>query len=156
MSDAHAARTEHWIEIQEAPLEVAVAFAFLQTKRAGGIDVFIGTTRQWTGEDETVRLEYEAYRPMALGEMRKIAGEAAGKWPLFKVCLVHRLGVVPAGEASVIVGVAAAHRREAFAACRFLIDTLKARVPIWKREVYRDGREEWVQGSTPAIDPPER
>ena len=156
MSDTHAAETAHWIELQEPSLDVAAAFAFLQTKRAGGINVFVGTTRQWTGEDETVRLEYEAYRPMALAEMQKIADEAVAAWPLFKVCLVHRLGVVPAGEASVVVGTAAAHRREAFAACRFLIDTLKARVPIWKREVYRDGREEWVQGSTPSADVPER
>ena len=156
MSSPRAIETEHRIEIQEVRLDVADAFAFLQTKRSGGIDVFIGTTRQWTGEDETVRLEYEAYRPMALAEMEKIASEAGAAWPLFKVCLIHRLGVVPAGEASVVVGAAAAHRREAFAACRFLIDTLKARVPIWKREVYRDGRVAWVQGSTPATDPPER
>ena len=151
-----AVETKHRIEIQEAPLEIAKAFAFLQTERAGGLNVFAGTTRQWTGEDETIRLEYEAYRPMALAEMQKIADEASATWPLFKTCLIHRLGVVPTGEASVLVGAAAAHRREAFAATRFLIDTLKARVPIWKREVYRDGRVEWIQGSTPAAGPPER
>ena len=151
MIEEPVCRETSWIDIQETPLDVAQAFAFLQTARAGGLSVFAGTTRQWTGEAETVRLEYEGYRPMALAEMRKIAGEAAAAWPLLKTCLVHRLGTVPAGEASVVVGVAAAHRKEAFEACRYLIDTLKARVPIWKREVYRDGRVEWVQGTTPPV-----
>lgn len=140
-----------WVDVQEAPVDVARAFAFLQTPHAGGLSVFAGTTRQWTDGVETVRLEYEGYRPMALAEMRKIAGEAAEAWPLLKACLVHRLGVVPAGEASVVVGVAAAHRAEAFEACRFLIDTLKTRVPIWKREVYRDGHTEWVEGTAPPV-----
>ena len=140
-----------WVDVQETPLDVARAFAFLQTPHAGGLSVFAGTTRRWTSGLETVRLEYEGYRPMAMAEMRKIAAEAARTWPFFKACLVHRLGVVPAGEVSVVVGVAAAHRKEAFAACRFLIDTLKARVPIWKREVYRDGRTEWVEGTSPPL-----
>ena len=149
MTDGRLAKEDLWVDVGEAPLDVAQAFAFLQTSRAGGLSVFAGTTRRWTSGVETVRLEYEGYRPMALAEMRKIAAEAAETWPILKACLVHRLGVVPAGEASVVVGVAAAHREEAFAACRFLIDTLKARVPIWKREVYRDGRAEWVEGTAP-------
>ena len=71
------------------------------------------------------------------------------RWPVERVCLLHRLGIVPPAEASVVVGVATPHRADAFAACRFLIDTLKQQVPIWKREVYADGSTEWVEGSAP-------
>lgn len=132
-----------------APLPVGEAAAFLATPDAGGLALFIGTTRQWTdgeGEpQETDRLSYEAYEPMALAEMERLAAEAAEQWPVAKCCLWHRTGEVPIAEASVVVGVATPHRAEAFAACRWLIDTLKARVPIWKRETFTDGTTAWVR-----------
>ena len=99
-----------------------------------------------------MRLAYDAYAPMAAKTMRELADEAAGRWPVLKVCLLHRLGEVPPPEASVVVGVACAHRAAAFEACRWLIDTLKAQVPIWKREHYADGSTEWVQGQTPEVE----
>lgn len=135
-----------WLCLQEAPLDVAAAVAFLQTPRAGGIDVFLGTTRQWTGAAETVQLAYEAYAPMALRVMGNLVETARQQWPVLKAVLWHRFGVVPVAEASVLIGVATPHRAEAFAACRYLIDALKQDVPIWKREHYADGRTEWVAG----------
>ncbi len=141
-----------WCALSAVPLPVGEASAFLFTPAAGGVSLFIGTTRRWTEEQdpdrspkETERLRYEAYEPMALDELVRLADEAAGRWPLERCCLLHRLGEVPVAEASVIVGVATAHRAEAFAACRWLIDTLKERVPIWKREAFADGTEAWVR-----------
>jgi molybdopterin synthase catalytic subunit len=90
-------------------------------------------------------LEYEAYEEMALPLMRQIAEEVRGRWPVTEVRLVHRLGRLEIGEASVAVAIASPHRAEAFAACRYAIDTLKARVPIWKKEYYADGSA-WLEG----------
>ena len=140
---------QRWILIQHESLDVGAAFAFLQTPRAGGIDLFVGTTRQWTADKETVRLEYDCYEAMALKEIERLSEEARQRWPVERVCIFHRLGIVPPAEASVVVGVATPHRHDAFDACRFLIDTLKQQVPIWKREVYADGQTEWVEGPTP-------
>lgn len=141
-----------WIHLGTEPLDVGAADAFLRAEAAGGIDLFVGTTRRWTDGQETVRLAYDAYAPMAAKTMRELADEAAARWPVHRVCLMHRLGEVPVAEASVIVGVACAHRDEAFAACRWLIDTLKAQVPIWKREHFADGTTEWVQGQMPDVE----
>lgn len=138
-----------WLLLQHEPLDVGTAFTFLQTPKAGGIDLFVGATRQWTAGKETVRLEYDCYEAMALKEMERLAEEAQARWPVERVCLLHRLGIVPPAEASVVVGAATPHRADAFAACRFLIDTLKQQVPIWKREVYADGSTEWVEGPAP-------
>ena len=131
-------------EFSEAPLDVSEAASFLYTERAGGVNLFIGVTRQWTGNKETLKLTYECYLPMALKEMEKLLLESCEKWPVEKVYMIHRLGEVPLGRPSVIIGVATPHRSEAFEACKFLIDELKIRVPIWKRENYADGSEEWV------------
>jgi molybdopterin synthase catalytic subunit len=134
------------IELGTQPLDIGAAAAFLQVPEAGGVALFVGTTRRWTGERETARLEYECYEPMARKEMEALAGEAGRRWPVQRVVLLHRLGVVPLAEASVVVGVSTPHRADAFEACRFLIDRLKQRVPIWKREVYADGTTAWVEG----------
>ena len=127
------------------PLRVGEAYTFLVSPDAGGIAVFVGSTRRWTDGRETERLRYEAYEPMALAELGRLADEAQARWPVLKCWIEHRLGEVPVGEASVVVGVATAHRGAAFEACRWLIDTLKKRVPIWKREVFTDGSEAWVR-----------
>ncbi len=134
-----------WTALSHVPLGVGEAYAFLTSPEAGGVAVFVGTTRRWTDGRETERLRYEAYEPMALAELGRLADEATARWPLAACCLLHRLGEVPVAEASVIVGAASAHRAEAFAACRWLIDALKERVPIWKREVFADGTEAWVR-----------
>ncbi|THF83738.1 molybdenum cofactor biosynthesis protein [Cohnella fermenti] len=103
--------------------------------------LFIGTTREWTAGSRTLTLEYEAYVPMALQAMETIGEEIAQRWPGALVSIHHRIGRVDIGEASVIIGVSASHRADAYAASRYAIDRLKMTVPIWKKEVYEDGSE---------------
>ena len=110
---------------------------------SGGIDIFIGTVRNQTKGKAVVRLEFEAYEPMALKEIEKILAQAVEKWPVEKALVYHRTGVLQVGEVPVIIAVATAHRAAAFEACRFIIDTLKETVPIWKKEIFEDG-EVWV------------
>jgi MoaE-MoaD fusion protein len=110
---------------------------------AGAIVSFAGTTRRDNAGRNVLRLEYEAYEPMALSEMRKLALEAGERWEIVRIAIQHRVGVVEIGEISVAIAVAAAHRAEAFEACRFAIDRLKEIVPIWKKE-YFEGGEVWI------------
>ena len=138
-----------WIELRQDLLHERDVAEYLRHPRAGAISVFAGTTRQFTGGRETERLEYECYEEMALAEMRRIVRNARSRWPLHRVCILHRLGEVPVTESSVIVGVSSTHRKDSFPACRYLIDTLKGQVPIWKREYYTDGTTEWVGGNLP-------
>lgn len=138
-----------WICIDEEHLDVEAVSDFLRVEEAGGVDIFLGTTRRWTSGRETVLLEYECYEAMALSEMRRLLREADDRWPISRACLLHRTGEVPLRETSVIVGVSTPHRDAAFAACRYLIDALKQRVPIWKRERFADGTTEWVEGQLP-------
>jgi len=104
---------------------------------------FVGTTRNENAGRRVRRLEYEALESMATKEMRALAATAKKRWRLRKVGMVHRIGVVPVGEASVAIAVSSGHRTEAFDACRWLIDRLKEIVPIWKKEHYRGG-EIWI------------
>ena len=140
---------KRWLSLSKAPLDVIAAYQFLQTPAAGGIALFIGTTRQWTDGHETTLLMYESYEPMALKEMHSLLDVAVNRWPIHRACVLHRLGEVPVTEASVLVGVATAHRPEAFEACRFLIDRLKVQVPIWKQEHLTDGQVNWIEGNEP-------
>jgi molybdopterin synthase catalytic subunit len=136
-----------WIQLHEDPIDVGPVVEFVSAPGVGGIDVFIGTTRSETNGDgrQLVALDYEAYGPMALKQMRDLAVRARERWPaLARVVVLHRTGRVEVGRGSVIVAVSAPHRDEAFAACRWVIDTLKAEVPIWKRELWHDGTETWV------------
>lgn len=123
-----------WTALTDAPLDVGGVHAFLEDERAGGTAVFVGTSRRWTDGRETDLLTYEAYAPMAEAELARLAAEASDRWDVVRIAVLHRLGAVPPPEASVVVGVACPHRADAFAACRWLIDTLKADVPIWKTE----------------------
>ena len=131
------------VEIVTKKIEIEEVLQSVQDPAAGGIDIFIGTTRNHSGGREVLSLEYEAYEPMALKLMNDIREEAKHRWRLKKISMVHRVGVVAIGEASVVIAVSSAHRREAFEACRFAIDRLKQDVPIWKKEVFADG-EIWV------------
>ena len=110
---------------------------------AGGIVVFVGTVRDQTKGKNVQYLEFEAYEPMALKEMQKIADTATSQWGLYKMVIHHRLGLVPIEDEAVVIACASAHRKEAFLACEYAIDTLKETVPIWKKEVFEDG-EVWV------------
>lgn len=118
----------------------------------GGITTFEGVTR---GEDDgqhgrLSRLEYEAYESMARQQLDRLANEAMNRWSAGRVAIVHRLGSVEPGEASVVIAVACGHRAESFDACRWLIDTLKKDVPIWKKDVFADGFVRWVDPNAKA------
>jgi molybdopterin synthase catalytic subunit len=131
------------IKISSSTLNVQECVDWVMSPNSGGIDVFIGTVRNETKGKIVTRLEFEAYVTMALREMEKIAGQALDKWPVQKILIHHRTGVLQIGEIPVIIAVAAAHRAAAFDACRYIIDTLKQTVPIWKKEFFEDG-EVWV------------
>jgi molybdopterin synthase catalytic subunit len=115
----------------------------VQSPDRGGVASFLGTVRNHHGGREVLRLEYHAYEPMAEAECARIVAETESRWPV-TVALRHRLGALEVGETAVAVVAAAAHRDAAFAACRYVIEELKRRVPIWKREVFTDGQVEWV------------
>ncbi len=119
---------------------------FVKTDDSGGIVVFIGTVRNHTKGKRVIRLDFEAYEPMAILEMKKIAAQAFEKFSLKKIAIHHRVGVLEIGEIPVIISASAAHRGAAFDACEFAIDTLKETVPIWKKEIFEDG-EVWVSAT---------
>lgn len=134
---------QHNILISPLHLSVPEAAAWAMAPECGGIDMFIGTVRNATKGKEVIRLEFEAYEPMALSEMHKIADAAALQWPVHKILIHHRTGILQVGDIPVIIAVSSPHRDAAFHACRYIIDTLKQTVPIWKKEVFEDG-EHWV------------
>ena len=136
------------IELRSMPLEVGGAIDAAGVGDSGAVAVFVGITRRDRNASggELVALDYEAYREMAEDQMRQLAEEARRRWPIGRVVMLHRTGVVKVGEPSVLVVVSTPHRAEAFEACRFLIDRLKAQATIWKKEVWGDGSTSWVDG----------
>jgi MoaE-MoaD fusion protein len=140
------------ISIGRATIDVAALERAVAHPAAGAIVTFAGTTRRDNAGRQVMRLEYEAYEPMALAEMQKLAREAGERWQIVRIAIQHRVGVVEIGETSGAIAVSAAHRAEAFEACRFAIDRLKEIVPIWKKE-YFEGGEIWVGCQT--SHPPE-
>ena len=116
----------------------------VEANDAGAIITFLGTVRNHTGGRQTAYLEYEAYIPMAEKKMADIADEIRDEWGIEKVAILHRIGRLEIGEVSVAVAVASPHRKDGFEACKYAMDRLKQIVPIWKREVWSDGEEEWV------------
>jgi molybdopterin synthase catalytic subunit len=133
------------IALSERPLDVSAVLAAVADDEHGGTAVFVGTTRREAGAGEVAALEYEAYEELALAEMRRVASEAEQAWGA-RVAVAHRVGAVAVGEPSVVVAASAGHRPAAFAACRQVIDELKARVPVWKRAVRADGTGAWIDG----------
>ena len=131
------------VTLTTVPIDVPAALHYLQLEQAGAIDLFLGVVRDNTQERPVDRLEYEAYDRMAISEMQKIADEAQQQWPILRYIITHRKGTLQIGEMAVLIGVATAHRADAFEACRYIIDTIKKTVPIWKKEVFTNG-EEWV------------
>lgn len=131
------------IELKVTPLCISDAEAFVESPDTGGSVVFIGTVRNKTQAKRVVRLEFEAYEPMAISEMRKIAEQALAQFAVTHIAIHHRVGVLDIGAIAVVIAVSAPHRGAAFDACEHCIDTLKQTVPIWKKEVFEDG-EVWV------------
>jgi molybdopterin synthase catalytic subunit len=131
------------VKILSEPLDIKACIDWVMSPQSGGIDVFIGTVRNVTKGKPVVKLEFEAYIPMAISEINKIIQQTLERWPIQKVLVHHRTGVLQVGEVPVVIAVSAAHRDAAFEACRYIIDTLKQTVPIWKKEFFEDG-EVWV------------
>ncbi len=139
------------IEITHDELNAAEVEARVRHPGAGAIVVFVGATRDNTAGRKVLALEYEAYRPMADEQLERVASEMQERWDLTGVAIAHRLGRLDIGEASLVVAVSSAHRKEAFDACHFSVDRIKQIVPIWKKE-YFEGGEVWV-GSQADFDP---
>ncbi|MBC7570372.1 MAG: molybdenum cofactor biosynthesis protein MoaE [Spirosoma sp.] len=131
------------IALTSTPIDVASALNYLQSSQAGAVDLFLGVVRDNTQNRPVDRLEYEAYDKMALSEIQKIVDSAHHRWTLLGCVVIHRTGTLLIGEMAVLIGVATAHRADAFDACRYIIDTIKQTVPIWKKEIFTDG-EVWV------------
>lgn len=131
------------IQLVSSPLSVEDCRLFISDASCGGEVIFVGTVRNHTKGKKVLRLEFEAYGPMAISEMSKIAEQIESRSDIFKVGIYHRVGVLGIGEIPVIIGVSAAHRVAAFEACQYAIDTLKETVPIWKKEFFEDGKV-WV------------
>jgi molybdopterin synthase catalytic subunit len=128
---------------------------FVADPAAGAMATFVGMTRNTNEGRPVVRLEYECYPGMAEKEMVKIATETLSRWPIVKVAMIHRIGRVDIGEASVAIAVSSGHRHAAFEACHYAINQLKETVPIWKKELY-EGGELWIGSQTGATGPFQR
>ena len=144
------------IEITHAEIETGALLRAVESNLAGAVVLFLGTTREMTGDRRTQSLVYEAYETMARQKMAELADEARRRWPLTGCAIVHRLGKLEICEASVAIAVSSPHRQDAFEAGQWLIDTLKEVVPIWKQENWADGTSEWVHpGQPPMANRPE-
>lgn len=133
------------VRLTREPIDAAAILATVKQPEDGAAAVFDGVVRNNTRGRRTLFLDYEAYESMALVQMRELAAEARRRFGVHAVSIVHRLGRLEIGETSILIAVAAAHRGAAFDACRFVIDTLKKTVPIWKREHFEDGAV-WTDG----------
>src|SRR5216684_3021376 len=123
------------------PISVESLLAEVQGPDRGGTCVFMGTVRK---DDDVTSIEYSAYDEMAIAEIERMLAEARERWPEARVMLRHRLGTIPVGEASIAIVAAAPHRAQAFEACRYVIEGVKQRIPVWKKELRVDGSEVWV------------
>ncbi|MFC4075312.1 molybdopterin converting factor subunit 1 [Salinithrix halophila] len=138
---------EDWCFVTENPLSPEVLIRRVSNPRAGAVLTFAGTVREFTGDQRTVFLEYEAYAPMAVRKMDQIRQEILKRWPGVHAAIAHRIGKLSIEEISVLIAVASPHRAEAFEAGRYAIERLKETVPIWKKEVWEDGSE-WIGAQT--------
>ncbi len=141
--------SEDIFEITREPIDKADLEKRLLTGAAGAVVTFDGTVRNQTQGRRVVKLQYEAYPPMAVKEMRKVGAELRERWPdIERIGIVHRFGELAVSESSVVIVVTSPHRKVAFEACHYAIDRVKQTVPIWKKEIFEDG-EAWVEGQRP-------
>src|ERR1700704_1927073 len=146
---AGAAVEENLCALVRRTIETSAIVAQLKAPADGAVVVFEGIVRNHSAGRSTLYLEYEAYEAMAIAKMREIGAEMREKFAIRRFAMIHRLGRLEIGEASVLIVVCSAHRAAAFDACRFGIDTLKSTVPIWKKEFFRDGAA-WAEGEIPS------
>ena len=135
------------VRLTPDPIDFHALAESVRSPRCGAVALFLGTVRDLTGDRVTTHLDYQAYPPMAEKKLAEIEAEVRRRWPVGEVALVHRVGSLGVGEVSVAVAVSSPHRKDAFEACRFAIDTLKETVPIWKRDNAPDGASQWVEGA---------
>lgn len=138
------------LRIVTEPIETDSLLRFLNTTQAGAVVLFLGTVREFTQGQQTLRLCYEAHTELADAEMRRIAAWAFESWPLIRLAMVHRVGTLELGETSVAIGVGSAHRKDAFEAAAAIMDRIKRTLPVWKQEHWADGTTEWVHPSEDA------
>jgi len=132
------------IALTTQPIDTAALLAQVSSHVAGALVLFLGTTRETTAGRRTASLDYECYPEMAERKLAELEAEARRRWPLTGCAIVHRLGHLELGEASIAIAVSSPHRQQAFEAGKWLIDTIKEVVPIWKQENWADGTSEWV------------
>ncbi len=132
------------IQLTHDEIDYTALTESVRSDQAGAVVLFLGTVRKMTNGRQTTALDYDAYPEMAEAKITELINEAREKWPIEQVGIVHRLGHLQLGDISVAVALSSPHRQQAFEAGRFLIDELKVRVPIWKKENWADGTTEWV------------
>ena len=137
------------IQLTSEPIDSESVLRLVASQNAGAVVLFLGTTRELTGGRQTLWLDYDCYAVMAERSLAQLEAQARGRWSLVECAIVHRLGRVEIGEASVAIAVSSPHRQAAFDAGQWLIDTLKQIVPIWKQEHWADGTSEWIH---PGLD----
>lgn len=146
--------TEDLFQLVREPIDSLALVERVKSPSDGAVVAFDGFVRNHSGGRATLYLEYEAYESMALAKMRQIGAQIRSKFPIHRIAMVHRLGRLEIGETSVLIAASSAHRRAAFEACQFAIDTLKKSVPIWKKEFFADGAV-WADGETPPLASPQ-
>jgi molybdopterin synthase catalytic subunit len=132
------------VQLTLKPIDIGQLYTAVERADCGAIIVFMGTVREVTEGRRTLALDYEAYAGMAERQMADIEAEVRSRWPIGDIRVVHRIGHLTVGEISVAVAVSSPHREEAFLACRYAIEQLKAKVAIWKRENWSDGESRWI------------
>jgi len=134
------------IKLTDEKLSVQACYDYIQSPDCGGIALFVGTVRNQSQQKEVIQLDFSSYQPMAIKEMKRIAEYALADYEIAKIAIHHAVGSLKVGDIPVIIAVSSAHRKAAFKACQFAIDTLKERVPIWKKEFFVDG-DVWVNAT---------
>ena len=137
------------IQITHDPIDPDTAIRQVSSTQAGAVVMFLGTTREFTAEKQTRSLNYDGYPEMAERKLAELEAKARSRWPIVECSVVHRLGHLELGEASIVVALSTAHRRDAFEAAQWLMDRIKEEVPIWKEEHWADGTTEWVHPGLP-------
>jgi molybdopterin synthase catalytic subunit len=133
--------------IVKTPIDARSTIARIERDEAGAILTFAGTVRNRHRGRDVIAIDYHAYESMAARELEKLEREIESRWPEIRAAIVHRIGYLELGEASVLIAVSSPHRADGFDALRYAIDELKKRAPIWKKELYRDGGSVWLEGS---------
>src|SRR6266705_6689963 len=140
--------------LTRTPISLDALLADVSSPACGGTCAFLGTVRDGPDEHGVTAIEYSAYEEMVEAEFGRLLADARDRWPEVRIAVRHRLGTIPVGEASIAIVAAAPHRAQAFEACRYVIEEVKRRVPVWKREIRRDGSEVWVDPSGRPTVPP--